>query len=178
MELLKPVLMVIDVQNGFLNAHSLTVVPNICRVIEACSRSGVPILFTAFMNTIGSPFERLIGWNKVRNPPETDLHESVRPFADILITKNFYTAFTSELDELVKKYGWTTILICGVATESCVLKTAVDAFERQLTPIVIADSCASDLGTEMHSMGLAVIEVLIGKDQIVSTDEVVTKLAK
>jgi len=173
MELSNPVLLVVDMQNGFLNEHSLPVVSNVLRMVKACSRNRIPILFTAFENKIGSPFERLIGWENVRDVEEKALHESLEPFADTVFTKNFYTAFTPEFDEFVKRQAWTTVLICGVATESCVLKTAVDAFERELRPVVIADSCASDVSEEMHFMGLAVLEILIGKNQIKLTDGII-----
>ena len=58
--------------------------------------------------------------------------------------------------------------ICGIDTESCVLKTAVDAFERDLTPWIVEDACASHAGPEPHYAGLLVARRFIGRSQIIS----------
>lgn len=50
-----------------------------------------------------------------------------------------------------------------------VLKTAVDTFERSLTPWVLADACASHVGQETHAAGLLVTRTLIGSSQIITT---------
>lgn len=165
-------------QNGFLNSHSESIIPSVLKLVEECAKRRIPLVFTVFRNVIGSPFERLIGWEKVREGSETDLYEAFKPFAEIVIEKNYYTAYTREFNQLVEAQGWETILLCGVATESCVLKTAVDVFEKELLPIVIADACASDLGVEMHLQGLSVLEVLLGKNQIMIIDEVLLELDK
>jgi nicotinamidase-related amidase len=163
-------------QNGFLNSHSESIIPNVLKLVEEFANRKVPIVFTTFRNTIGSPFERLMNWHNVRETPETDLHEAIRPFAEVVVEKQYYSVFTDEFDRMIREHGWETILICGVATESCVLKTAADAFERDLLPIVIANACGSDLGLAMHLNGLAVIEVMIGKDQIMTIDEMIRRL--
>jgi len=175
-EVRNPVLVVVDMQNGFLNEHSESAIPFVVRLVKECAKRKVPVVFTAFRNEPDSPFERLIGWDNVRQKPETDLYEAFQSYAEVLIEKSYYTAFTDEFDSLLRDRGWMTILICGVTTESCVLKTAVDAFERDLVPIVISDACSSDLGSEMHRIGLAILEVLIGKKQIMTIDELLAKL--
>jgi nicotinamidase-related amidase len=49
-----------------------------------------------------------------------------------------------------------------------VLKTAVDAFERDLTPWIVQDACASHAGPEPHNAGLLVARRFIGRSQIIS----------
>jgi len=51
------------------------------------------------------------------------------------------------------------------------MKTAVDALERNLTPVGISDACASHAGVDVHNAGLMILERFIGKDQIVTTVE-------
>jgi nicotinamidase-related amidase len=60
----------------------------------------------------------------------------------------------------------TKVFICGIATESCVMKTAIDLFERNIRPIVIQDACCSHAGEAAHNAGLLIIERNIGKAQI------------
>ena len=48
------------------------------------------------------------------------------------------------------------------------LKTAVDAFERDLTPWIIEDACASHAGLEPYSAGLLVARRFIGRSQVIT----------
>lgn len=167
----KPVLLVIDMQNGFLGEKSRYIIPNVVTLASECQRRSIPIVFTRFHNREGSPYETLIGWRRLRTETETNITDELSDFAGQIIDKDFYSAFTEEFEQLVKKNGWQTLILCGVATESCVMKTAVDAFERNLTPVVVSDACASHAGVDVHSAGLMILGRFIGKDQLVTTEE-------
>ena len=164
-------------QNGFINEHSRHIVQNVDALIHGFQEISIPVVFSRFFNFAGSPYERLIGWDCVHNEPETDIVDELLPLVDALIDKNFYTAITPEFIERIGRNDWKTVILCGIATESCVLKTAADAFELGLRPIVISDACASDMGKSSHLAGLLALESLIGKDQIMSTNELLTCLA-
>jgi nicotinamidase-related amidase len=167
----KPVLLAIDMQNGFLGEKSLHVVSKVVTLAAECQRRSIPLVFTRFHNREGSPYESLIGWRRLRCEEETDITEELSSFSAQIIDKDFYSAFTNDFERLQEENGWKTLVLCGVATESCVLKTAVDAFERNLTPVVISDACASHAGVDVHNAGLMILERFIGKDQIVTTVE-------
>lgn len=113
----------------------------------------------------------LIGWGRLRTDTETELTKELQNIPGIVIDKDFYSAFTSELDQLLHRNRWKTLVLCGVATESCVLKTAVDAFERRLTPLVISDATASNGGDEVHQAGLMILARFIGENQLVTATE-------
>lgn len=166
-----PVLIVIDMQNGFLGEKSRHVIDRVVRVVSECTQRSIPALFTRFYNREGSPYESLIGWTRLRSEEETEITEELSPFPARIIDKDFYSAFTSDFEQLLREKGWKTLIICGVATESCVMKTAADAFERNLTPVVISDACASHAGVDVHNAGLMILGRFIGKDQIVTTAE-------
>jgi nicotinamidase-related amidase len=170
------VLLVVDMQNGFLGRRSQLVLPSVVKLVEAFKERGLPIVFTRFHNHPGSPYERLIGWTRLRTSPETDLHPDLEPFAADVVDKEVYTAFTPSFISLVERNRWNTIAICGVATDGCVLKTAVDAFERDLIPLVVSDACASHAGEDVHSAGLMLIERFIGKNQIMSIEMLLNEI--
>ena len=172
-----PVHVVIDMQNGFLNEHSNHIVKNVAGLINRLQGLSVPVVFSRFLNFAGSPYETLIDWDRVQGEPETDIVAELAPLVEELIDKNFYTALTSDFVELIREHDWKTIILSGIATESCVLKTAVDAFELGLRPIVISDACASDVGPDSHSAGLIVLESLIGKKQIMTASELLNILS-
>ena len=68
----KPVLVVVDMQNGFLGAKSEHVIPRVVDLVKTCKRREIPIVFTRFHNRANSPYETLIGWRRLRESPEID----------------------------------------------------------------------------------------------------------
>jgi nicotinamidase-related amidase len=120
-------------------------VPAIVHLVREWQALGGPVVFTRYFNTEGGPFDRIIGWHRMLGAPETDLAPEMIPLAagEVVLDKTIYSLFTDEGTALVERNGWTDLVICGIATESCVCKTAVDAFERDITPWVVTDACAS-----------------------------------
>lgn len=175
-EIENPVLAVIDIQNGFRNKHTNHVIQNVDVLIRGCQHFLIPIVFTRFFNTVGSPYETLIGWDKVHSAPETDIVDEFFSFAETLIDKNFYSALTDDFKNLIEEHQWKTLVLCGIATESCVLITAADAFELGLRPIVISNACASDMGETSHLAGLLALQSLIGKNQIMTIHDFIAHI--
>ncbi|PZS20504.1 MAG: hydrolase [Pseudonocardiales bacterium] len=168
----KPVLVVVDVQNGFITEHSQPVVPVIADLVRRWQAAHGDVVFTRYLNYPGSPFERLIGWTKMTDGPETELVTELAPYVGPhtpVVDKYIYTLFTPEGTRLVDERGWTDLYVCGIDTEICVLKTAVDAFEHDLTPWILKDACASHSGPEAHTAGLFIAGRFIGANQIIQT---------
>ncbi|MFG1609508.1 isochorismatase family cysteine hydrolase [Actinoplanes sp. NPDC049265] len=168
------VLVVVDVQNGFIRPPSAPVVPVIAGLVQRWQQESGAVVFTRYLNYPGSPFERLIHWQKLQESPETDIVPDLVPLAEKSITldKRIYSLFSPEGIRLVREKGWSDLYICGIATESCVLKTAVDAFELNLTPWVLSDASASHAGQEAHDAGMLVIRRFIGEGQIIRVSDV------
>ncbi|WP_285665397.1 cysteine hydrolase family protein [Actinorhabdospora filicis] len=62
--------------------------------------------------------------------------------------------FSQERTGLLRTEGCTNLYFSGIATESCVGTSAVDAFERGYVPWILADATASHVGPEAHQAGL------------------------
>ncbi|MGQ0775745.1 MAG: isochorismatase family cysteine hydrolase [Pseudonocardiales bacterium] len=173
MNLSTSALIVVDVQNGFVRDQSRHVVPPIVHLVEEWKNAGGDVVFTRYINYENSPYERLMGWTRMRDAPETELVAELAAHVPGSITfdKTIYSLFTDEGATLVDEHGWTDLVICGIATEACVCKTAVDAFERNLTPWVVTDACASHAGQEAHAAGLLVTSRFIGHKQLITSDD-------
>ncbi len=172
LDLTRAVLVVIDMQNGFVREQSADVVPAVVGLVRRWQAAGGASIFTRFINRPGSPYERLIGWSKLSAAPETDIVEELAPYAaraTATVDKPAYTLFTEAGQRVLTRGGWTDLLLCGLTTESCVCKTAVDAFERDLTPWVVTDACGSHAGAEAHEAGLLVLRRFIGRGQLITT---------
>jgi nicotinamidase-related amidase len=176
MEARTAVLVIIDVQNGFITDGSRDVVPVIASLVEGWQNAGGDVVFTRYINYPGSPYERLIKWTALSDSPEIDIVAELLPYADkatAVVDKKMYSLFADEAGRaLVAEHGWTDIYVCGIATESCVLKTAVDAFELDLTPWVIRDASASHKGAAVHDMGLFVTQRFIGEGQLINVADI------
>ena len=169
------VLVVIDVQNGFVSAASAPAVPAIVELAARWHRAGGEIVFARYLNYPDSNFVRLRNWSRVMGPPESDIVPELAPLvpkAVAVVEKTMYSLFNKQGDALVREHEWTDLYICGFDTEACVFKTAVDAFERGLTPWVIEDATASSYGQEAHEMGLHMARHLVGPGQVISMADI------
>jgi len=179
-------LLVVDVQNGFVNEHSKHVLPLIADLVDRWSATGRPTIFTRYWNFPDSPWERLIGWRALYGPPETDLAPELVPLVDgpntYVLDKTVYTALTAEGLALLREHDVTDVVICGIATDACVLKTPLDAFELGLTPWVLRDAVASNAtrhrASEVHASALTLIGRLVGNGQVIESAELTAQLAR
>ena len=90
--------------------------------------------------------------------------------ADYVTEKSLYSACTDQGVELLNQLGVTEAYIAGIDTDCCVLKTALDLFERGIRPIVLTHFCASNGGPESHAAAITVLERNIGEPQIIKGD--------
>ncbi len=156
-------LIIVDVQRGFIN-RSTAHVP---AAVEALQHRFAHVIALRFVNPAGSFHRRLIGWTRCA-PGSEETEFAFAPRADALkVEKTTYSAFTPTVRSELRRIGAAEVHLCGIATDGCVLKTAVDLFEAGIVPIVLADACASHGGPECHDAGLLLLRRFIGVQQIV-----------
>ncbi|MDT0349522.1 cysteine hydrolase family protein [Pseudonocardia charpentierae] len=165
-------LIVVDVQNGFVTEHSAHVVRLSVDLVKRWQAAGRDVVFTRYINHEDSIFERLMGWTKLQHSPAIDIVPDLQPYvngATAVVDKRVYTLFTDEGEQHAKDRGWTDVYVCGIDTEVCVLKTAVDAFERNIVPRLVVDASASHSGPKAHNAGLIVAAKMLGPRQLVQS---------
>ncbi|MFI6230610.1 cysteine hydrolase [Micromonospora echinospora] len=147
-----------DMQNGFVREQSAHIVPVVVDLVRRWQAAGGDTLFTRYLNHPGSPFERFFNWHRLQSSPDIDFVPELRPHLEkgVILDKRIYSPFTSEGVALFKQRGWEKFYFCGIATESCVLKGAVDALEHGFALWLIADASATHAGTEAREAGLLV----------------------
>lgn len=157
-------LVIIDVQRGFVGPET-DFVPD--RILELAGRGGFDhVVATRFMNYEGSPYMRFIGWSGLLDEESQRLYPGIDEVAERVFDKNVYTCFTREFSEFVREGGITELFFVGIDTDCCVLKSAVDAFEQNMTCHVLTHYCASNGGVQSHEAGIKVLERTIGPAQL------------
>lgn len=159
------VLAIIDVQQGFVNDATRHIPDR----VESLQNPFDLVFATRFENMPGSPFRALLGLERFApGMPETALAFDVRKDARIVV-KHGYSAATDEIKRAGAQAG--AVHLCGIATDNCVLATAVDLFDAGLRPVVIADCCASHAGRRHHEAALMILTRMIGERQVLSRAE-------
>ena len=164
---MKNVLVVIDLQVGFINDKTIKVANNIRNLLDSEEYSAV--IATKFTNMPGSSFDSFLGWKGMLEEEEKELLPFVEGYADCVISKcsyscvntNFIQSLLSLCDGLPEE-----VTLVGVDTDACVLATAIDLFEMGIRPIIIEDCVGSSGGDECHEAGMLLLKRSIGKEQI------------
>jgi nicotinamidase-related amidase len=88
---------------------------------------------------------------------------------DYFVLKPMHSAFyQTPLDALLRYFGATSITLCGIATNSCIVCTAHDAKMRDLQVTVAGDCCAAS-SARLHTRALEHMKATAGA-RIVRSD--------
>ncbi len=122
--------------------------------------------FARFRNSKSSPIYKLLGFRELCTDRETLLLTELAGFENDhkIFTRSVYTVFAAKgFEQYLKRLGITKLIFCGIATESCVLTSARDAFQRGYEVTVLKDLCMSDINPLLHNSALRIIEKDVGK---------------
>lgn len=173
MKLHKSLLLVVDMQKGFLGADDAkVVVPTINRLVEHWQGYGWPIVYSRFVNLEGSNWERLRDWHELKRQPDTELADELTVDPTYVFKKSTYSAWSADTAQVCAIQGVQDVVIVGVDTNECVLATAISVFDAGLTPWLVEDACASNGGQEAHDKAIELLAILMGSQQIVSSTQI------
>jgi nicotinamidase-related amidase len=71
----------------------------------------------------------------------------------------------------------TNLYVCGINTDYCVFATALDAFQRDFSVVVVSDAVSSVRGEKAHEEGLRNLERHFGAKCLMTTEQVLLLLA-
>ncbi|WP_235737537.1 isochorismatase family protein [Nocardioides alcanivorans] len=147
-------------------------------VLTAARQAGIPVFYTAQKGnqdqTLRGLQRDLWGPGMQDIPEHTELLEAVRPLdGDVVLTKHRYNAFAgNDLGNELAARGRDQLVITGVYAHIGVTATALEAFQREVHPFVVADGIA-DFSAEKHALALQQIAsccgVLLMSDTVVAS---------
>lgn len=159
----KAALIIIDMENGFINPESAQCIKTALSTVGTCAAAvdkarseGMPVFFVnRKYRADGSDVEhtRFRSWydggramSEVcgeridsKNPPELSPRNS-----DYVITKPRFSAFfMTELDLILRRLGIDTVVLTGTTTPNCIRTTCYDAISLDYNAVIIEDCCSS-----------------------------------
>ena len=166
-------LLVIDMQNGFLNAASPlfidgapATVPACAEVIAFCRAHEIPVVFvTRSYAADGSNVERprfaswLRGGKPISPGCDPEISDAMPeifgsdPGDYHIIKPRFSAFFCTELDALLRRLGVTRVVLTGTTTPNCIRTTCYDAISLDYDVTVLSD-CTSSKTPEIQSANL------------------------
>jgi biuret amidohydrolase len=161
----------------------------IARLLAGARAAGVPVIYVLLtyrrtdppgLESMGNPFWQAVEAARESMTPgrrstiihhnqegsvQTELPPDIaaQPGDYVIRSKKRLSAFYgTDLDTLLRALGAETVVLCGINTNTCVLCTAFDAFNRDLRVVVASDGVASMYGEDLHVLGLENIRRCLG----------------
>lgn len=175
--------------NEFFFGRIESVIANQARLRERLKASGIRVVFLTIGPHAADGSDQP-AWKRRRNEEmrrDADVRyaassdadhmivEALTPGPDeVVLNKSTFGGFSSTgLDQLLRNWGVTQLVICGQATNVCVYMTAGEAADRGYECVVVRDACAAWNET-LHDAFLENFRLLFGR--VASTDEVIAEL--
>ena len=153
---MKPVLLLVDLQNDFLRAgdlepHPASIVAAAADLLNASRSDAVPVVHVwSTINKSGDnrmPHRKRNGdWMCLEGSAGHACPDVLRPHKkETIIHKIFFSAFSTEqLDSVLHELNADTLIIAGVHLHACVRATALDGYAKDYIVVVVEDSTASN----------------------------------
>jgi nicotinamidase-related amidase len=162
----KSALLVIDMQNFFLDPNSPTyteggpaVVPSAKKLITAFRSSNRPVIYTKHVHHPDLIDTGIMGWwwggACLEGSPESEIPSEIAPLPnEKVVLKHRYSAFyNTDLETILRCLKIEDIVICGIMTNMCCESTARDAYYRDYRVFFMADATGT-ITEEMHLASL------------------------
>lgn len=134
----KKILIIVDVQKGFITNSNKNMLENINKLLE---RSHFDRIFaTKFVNLNGGQYQRFLDWHKMTESPDIDLAFDEPENLEI-IEKHSY-ALPLDFAQQLKQAGGK-VYLCGTDYDACLLAIGFQLFDMGLQPIFIENCIGS-----------------------------------
>jgi len=184
----KSALMVIDMQNFFLDPESptftcggLAILPNVAKLIQYFRDASLPVIYTRHVHHPDKIDAGIMGWwwegMCIEGTPESEIHPDIAPLPnEKVILKHRYSAFyNTDLETILRCMKIEDLVISGIMTNMCCESTARDAYFRDYRVFFPADANGS-INEEMHLASL--LNLSFGFAFVNSVDGISDRLLK
>ncbi len=175
-------LIVIDMQKDFcyedgalfIGAGASGIIPGIHRLIEKGIQKGVHLIFTQDWHSPDSEEFEVWGQHCVRDTRGAKIIDELSSFSKeaYVVKKQKYSGFFgTDLDAHLKEKGIRMLILAGVATNICVLHSAIDASLRGYE-LIVPEDCVAAMSDYEQEYGLRHIKSVL-KGTITSSEDII-----
>lgn len=172
----QPWLVVVDLQRAFGDPASGWAAPAYAEVVpvvdDLVRRFGDRVVRTRFVRDPAEPGQWAAyydQWPAFRVPPDDPVWDLLPPAPGATVVDE--PTFSKWGPQLVAVVGDAPLVVCGVATECCVLGTVLAAADAGRAVRVVRDACAGGTA-EAHEQALALMALNAPLVTVVGSDEV------
>jgi maleamate amidohydrolase len=166
--MIRPLLLVVDMQNDFLEKWPAVsrecLLRSTCDLVSSMRTNGCPVVWVRqeFEPDLRDAFldmksKRISITIKGTRGCEIAQELPVGPSDPIIVKKRYSAFFGTELEALLAKLQPDTLVLAGINTHACIRTTAIDAYQRDW-PLIIATDCVSSCDEEHHEMTLRYLQ--------------------
>jgi len=147
------VVMVVDMQNDFVNTDGKLyvgnsvrkIIPNIQRTLAKARETKVPVVYTQDWHRKDDPEFKVWPAHCVEGTVGAEIIQPLKPASeDFVVRKKSYDPwFETELEELLRRLKIQTIVVTGTVSNICVLHAVAGATLRGYESVVPVDCTAS-----------------------------------
>lgn len=187
----KSALLVIDMQNDFLNPRSPAytqnaryIISNLQKLIKTARKHKIPVIYTAHCHQNPEIDGGMTAqwWPEIKNRQTlvagskgAEIIKELAPLPnEKIIYKHRYSAFyNTDLEIYLRGLSVTDLIVTGIMTGICVESTVRDAFFRDYKVFVIADATAAG-EEELHINSLKILAYAFA--YVTTTKDILSKI--
>jgi len=181
----RPLLVVVDMQRIFRDADSPWSTPGFDELAAPITRLadafGDRAVFTRFLvpeRFEGSwvPYYEI--WSEVTKPEHRDWMDLAEPYASMrprTVDKTTFSKWGPELETMAGSPR--TLVLCGVATDCCVISTAIPAADAGMFVRIVADACRGVDG-QAHERALGLARGFAPQIEVTTVEEELHRLGE
>ena len=163
-------LLVVDMLVGFLEpGHNLycgdearSIIPNVKRLIETEQAKGTKVFFICDTHDPDDLEFKIFPVHCVKGTEEAEVIRELSGYEGQIIQKRRYSAFfDTDLGNQLAELAPEKAIICGVATDICVMHTVADARNRDYA-VEIPEDCVATFDADAHTYALQHMEKILG----------------
>ena len=164
-------LVLIDVQNGFMNNYTKDIPKKIKKFCE--NNKDFNVIATRYINSKFSPCTTITKWYEMYEEDKysIDLCNEIKDLPIKVFDKGTYSCFTEEFKLFIEQNEIKELYFAGVNSNCCVLASIFQSFDLEIVPYYLKDLCATTDGLSLDKYTLDNFIACVGKDYVIDNNE-------
>lgn len=159
------IILLVDIQEGYMNDELRSLPRDIEKHIKNYEYDLV--IATRFINKNDSLHKADINIREMTVfSSKAKLVEPIEKISDFVLMKSTYTSLTEDVAKLLEKNEVKQVYLAGLNTETSILATAFDLFDKGIKPVVLSHLCNTTNGKKINDAALEILRIAVGDECI------------